>query len=59
MAEDSIMRKSKGEGGTTLVLKSGWQICWHHNRDDIDAFEMTFEANRTPIDPLGFQISFP
>ena len=59
MTQDFILRKSEDEGGITLVLKLWWQVCWHHTCDDIDAFEMTFESNRTPIDPLGIQISFP
>ena len=58
MTEDSILRKSEDQGGTTLVLKLGWQVCWHHTCDDIDAFEITFKSNITPIDLLGFQISF-
>ena len=58
MTKDYILRKSEGEGGTTLILKLGWHDCWNHTCDGIDVFKVTFESNRTQIDPLGFQISF-
>lgn len=60
-AEDSILRKSEvvgALGGTTLV-SAGWQVWWYRTWDDIDAFEVTFESNRTQDNPLGFQIPFP
>ena len=52
-AEDSILRKSEVLGALrgTKLLSVGWQVWWYH---DIDAFEVTFESNRTQNNPLGF-----